>query len=93
MIERHYGHLDADRQTMRKLLCSFMAGRKARSHATPLPAELVEQIASLVQKKCKRMGEADTVNLRTLLSEFRMNGEEGKTRSCQPADASHGSGE
>ena len=42
MIEHHYGHLDADRQTMRKVLCSFMAAQTAKSHVTPLPVEVVE---------------------------------------------------
>lgn len=91
MIERHYGHLDADRQTMRKVLCSFKAQQKAKSQATPLSAELVDQLVALVQDHCERIDAADVVNLRTLLSEFRMNGEDGKTHNHRPAFVSHAS--
>jgi len=81
IIEHHYGHLDADRETLRKLLCDFKANLKAKAGGLPLPAELVEKMASLVKKAFRHIDAEDIANLRSLLGEFRVSAETEKTQT------------
>jgi len=82
MIEQHYGHLDADREKMRKLLCAFHASEKAKAGSTTLPAELVDRIVSLVKDHYGHRHAEAIVNLRNLLSDFRVSAESEKTQRC-----------
>ena len=81
MIEQHYGHLDADRETMRKLLCTFNANQKAKAGNTPLPVELVDRIISVVMGFYGKLPDEEAVNLRNLLGDFRVSAAIGKTQS------------
>jgi integrase len=85
IIEHHYGHLDADRGTLRKLLCSFKANQKAKAGSLPLPSELVERIVFLVKENVKNMQVEDIANLRSVLGEFRVNAEIEKTQTQHQA--------
>jgi hypothetical protein len=86
MIEQHYGHLDADRETMRKLLCAFHANEKAKAGSSTLPAGLVDRIVALVKDHYGHRHAEAIANLRDLLSDFRVSGESEKTQSRQPAN-------
>ncbi|MSQ95631.1 MAG: hypothetical protein EXR98_13870 [Gemmataceae bacterium] len=88
IIEHHYGHLDADRAMLRKLLCSFKASQRAKAGSSPLPANLIERFVSLVKVQFKHMGDEEAANLRNVLGEFRINAESEKTQTQGQGSAS-----
>ncbi len=81
IIEQHYGHLDADREKMRKLLCTFSVEQKARANSTPLASDLVEKVIALVKEHHNHLNPDEAVHLRNVLSEFRVSAGSEKIQS------------